>query len=375
MKLGYYKQLDGVRAIAALMVMLFHFFAPLKGGGGVLEVLQKYSVFGQTGVSLFFVLSGFLITRILLVTKESPDYFVDFYVRRSLRIFPLYYFFLILYFFIIPFLLHTPVVPFGQQVYFWVYLQNFAITFRWPAVGPSHFWSLAVEEHFYLLWPCLVYFLSKKGIKIAVAAMLVISFGCRLLLLHEKYEVFYFTFTRMDEIVIGALLAVWESDGKLKNSSKKFLLALSLTVVPTIFFWLRVTGKAIPVVQAIKFNLLGFLYFCMIGLVISLSANSAINKILSGKVLSLTGKISYGLYVYHPLCFFLVATFWPGIPLSLRLIADIASTFLVAYLSYNLFEVRFIKLKNRFSYDRSAAKRKAEGQHIEAIHESPSLPG
>ena len=150
MKLEYYRQLDGVRAIAALMVMFSHFFVLNHSDHGILHAVNKISVLGQTGVSLFFVLSGFLITRILLATKQSPGYFADFYIRRSLRIFPLYYFFLALYFFIIPLIQHVPSVPWDHQFSYWIYLQNFAMIFGWSQTGPGHLWSLAIEEHFYL---------------------------------------------------------------------------------------------------------------------------------------------------------------------------------------------------------------------------------
>jgi len=373
MKLGYYKQLDGVRAIAALMVMFYHFFSPIHAESRWLQMVTKYSVFGQTGVSLFFVLSGFLITRILLVTKTSPSYFKDFYARRALRIFPLYYLFLLIFYFVAPFLLNTQIVSFGKQVYDWVYLQNFAMTFNWPSNGPAWYWSLAVEEHFYLLWPCLVFFLSNKGIKWAIASLLVLALGCRVLLLLGGHEVFYFTFTRLDEIVVGGLLAVWESEGKLKNASRKFLYVLVITLVPTIIVWLKVTGKAIPAIQAIKFNLLGICYFCVVGFIIASKQSNSINRVLSKRFFSFTGKISYGLYVYHPLCFILIAALLPDLSLLPRLVVSIVSAYLVAYLSYHYFEARFIALKNRFAYDRKAVPAKTASEKIQ-LDQSPSVP-
>lgn len=131
MKISYYKELDGVRAIAALMVMVFHFFLYLKTSVPTLLVIKKLTGIGQTGVSLFFVLSGFLITRILLKTKNNEHYFKSFYIRRAIRIFPLYYFFLAIYFFLIPIIKNTSFIPFNEQFYFWVYLDNIPMTFKW----------------------------------------------------------------------------------------------------------------------------------------------------------------------------------------------------------------------------------------------------
>ena len=115
MKLKHFKELDGVRAIAALMVMFFHFFQNLDTQNVILISVKKYAIFGQTGVSLFFVLSGFLITRILLNTKHSESYFKNFYIRRALRIFPLYYLFLIIFYFLIPFFENSAIISFNQQ--------------------------------------------------------------------------------------------------------------------------------------------------------------------------------------------------------------------------------------------------------------------
>jgi peptidoglycan/LPS O-acetylase OafA/YrhL len=168
MEFKHLRELDGIRAIAALMVMFFHFFQNIQTDDSFLLTVKKLSIFGQTGVSLFFVLSGFLITRILINTKNSESYFLNFYVRRSLRIFPLYFFFLLLYYFVLPWLEQKPIASFDRQIYFWTYLQNLAVTFEWDFAGPGHFWSLAVEEHFYLFWPFLIYFLTQRGIKTAM---------------------------------------------------------------------------------------------------------------------------------------------------------------------------------------------------------------
>src|ERR1043165_8268527 len=125
MNLKYHKELDGIRAIAVFMVLFFHFFYELD----LPPLLTKMANFGRTGVSLFFVLSGFLITRILITTKESPNYFSSFYIRRFLRIFPLYYLFLALIFIIIPLVSGKPFAPFHLQIWNWTYLQNFALAF------------------------------------------------------------------------------------------------------------------------------------------------------------------------------------------------------------------------------------------------------
>ena len=157
--------LDGIRAVAAMMVMVFHFV----GHHGEPRAIVQASVIGQTGVDLFFVLSGFLITRILLASRQSEHYFRSFYARRTLRIFPLYFGFLAIYFFLLPLLFGEPIPPAPTQLWSWFYLENVPQTFvSLRTSGPGHFWSLAVEEHFYLIWPLLVFSLSRRGFGMAI---------------------------------------------------------------------------------------------------------------------------------------------------------------------------------------------------------------
>ena len=296
--------LDGLRAIAALMVMFFHFFQHLITSNSFVLMIKKISTFGQTGVSLFFVLSGFLITRILLKEKKSEKYFINFYVRRSLRIFPLYYFYLVLVFFIIPFFEHVNVPDFSKQIYHWVYLQDFAITFKWNYVGPIHFWSLAVEEHFYLFFPLLVYFLKEKQLIISLAILVLASVVLRYILSLKGYEVFYLTFTRLDELCLGAFLAILEFKGKFsEHSSKRFLYLFIFMLAPLYLLWYFFASESNVYVQTFKYSLISIIYFCTIGFIITANKSNFLSKVLATKPLLFTGKISYGLYVYHGLCF------------------------------------------------------------------------
>jgi peptidoglycan/LPS O-acetylase OafA/YrhL len=342
MKLSYYKELDGVRGVAALMVMFFHFSQTFE----TFAFFKKIAVFGQTGVSLFFVLSGFLITRILLSTKDSPNFFLNFYARRAVRIFPLYYLFLGIYYFLLPLIFNTPIPAFNLQMYHWVYLQNVAMTFNWKFEGPGHFWSLAIEEQFYLFWPCLVFFLSNRKIVILSVSIIVLAFFVRLFLVNHHYEVFYFTFCRIDELAVGALLAILEVKNKLisKNASR-FLLLFVLIIIPTIIIWIFYTGLGNPILQTVKFMLLSFSYFSIIGFVISIKDIHPIKKMLEFKPLLFSGKISYGLYVYHPICFWILYRYYNTSTIVLNFILAFGVTYLIAAASYYLYEVRFLKLK------------------------------
>jgi peptidoglycan/LPS O-acetylase OafA/YrhL len=355
MKTSYYKELDGVRAIAALMVMFFHFFQMSNTAN---YFIAKLAIFGQTGVSLFFVLSGFLITRILFKTKGSPNFFSNFYVRRALRIFPLYYLFLFIYYFVVPFIIKAPITPFGSQIYYWIYLQNFADTFKWKTEGPEHFWSLAVEEHFYLFWPLMIYFFNKQRIVIAIFLIIIIAFIVRIILVKYNFGVFYFTFSRIDELAVGALLAVLELNGKLvQKNATKFLLSFCGIMIPTLCIWIFFTGEGNNLIQITKFILLSFSYFSLIGFIITATKENWLKKILITKGLTYTGKISYGLYVYHPLCFYLFNLFFKTKFTPVNFVLSFSFAYLTATVSYYFFEAKFLRIKDYFNYNMRAVEK------------------
>jgi len=346
------KELDGVRGLAALMVMFFHFFQ-YHGvhGSAIKNAIQKVSIFGQTGVTLFFVLSGFLITRILLKTKTESNFFKAFYARRILRIFPLYYLFLIIYYFVLPGLTSGSVAPFQQQWYYWVYLQNFALTFNWANTGPNHFWSLAVEEHFYFFWPLIVYFLPSKKIVTAAWSLMILSLLTRIVLLNAGYGVFYFTFTNLDALVAGALLATREHKYGLQAfKAKKFAYLLVASLAPALVMWVFTGGKSLVLIQALKFPLIALVYLALIGLVISTAQSKITTTLFKNKPILYAGKISYGLYVYHPVIFIYYNAYYTTNNVVFDMAICFAAAILVATASYYLFEVRMLYFKKYFEY-------------------------
>jgi peptidoglycan/LPS O-acetylase OafA/YrhL len=351
-KVTYIRELDGVRGIAALMVMFFHFFQGLSTIDPVLLTIKKISLFGQTGVSLFFVLSGFLITRILVSTKESEHYFSYFYIRRCLRIFPLYYLFLIIFYFLIPLISKIPVSELSLQVYYWIYLQDFARTFGWSSSGPPHFWSLAVEEHFYLFWPFIIYYFDKRKIVYIIISIILVAMFTRIILVYLNYEVFYFTFSRMDELAIGALLGIFEIKKKLqqgKKGTERFLLfSLIILIISTVLLWTYFSGEANPVLQVTKFLFISGAYFTLIGYIITASESLYIKKLLRSKFLIYTGKISYGLYVYHISCFWFIGYIFESDSIVLNFFSHFFFSYLIATSSYYLFEQKFLRLKENF---------------------------
>lgn len=350
LKLKHYDELDGVRAIAVIMVMLYHFFQDITTTNEILIIVKKLSLFGKTGVSLFFVLSGFLITRILINTKEKSSYFRSFYARRVLRIFPLYYIFLIIYYFIFPLFVGKSFAGFSEQIWYWIFMQNFALTFDWKSFGPTHYWSLAVEEHFYLFWPLIIYYSTLKRIKWAILILFIISFLTRIILIRNNFEESQFTFSRFDELAIGSLLAVLELENKLVTRHlKKITLVFLIFLAPLAYISFK-NGSYSLFDSSIRHLILGIFYGSFIAIVITAGASSLIKKLLNRNYLRFIGKISYGLYVYHPLCFVIINNYIGSTSIVINFTLSFGFAFIISVLSYNLIEKKFLKLKNKFSY-------------------------
>lgn len=342
--------LDGIRATAAIMVMVFHFVGHHGEPPGIVQA----SIVGQTGVDLFFVLSGFLITRILLASKQSAHYFRSFYARRILRIFPLYFGFLVIYFFLLPSLLGESIPPVATQLWSWFYLENVPQTFvSLRSSGPGHFWSLAVEEHFYLIWPLLVYVLSRRSFGIAILITLFLPVIIRAVFVHFGLPVFYFTFTRMDALGYGAGLAFLLTSRSFNSGGiirlfRVMLIVLPILLVSAFVLW---SGRRLDWLQVVKLSLVPAFYFALIGFCLIDPAGNSLTRIFSAAWLRWLGGISYGLYVFHPICFNLVERVVAPYGIVVDAVLSFGLTIGVAYISFRFFESPVLKLKRRFNYD------------------------
>jgi len=331
----YYPELDGVRAIAALLVMLFHAQQeglPLRFSLGV----------GQTGVDLFFVLSGFLITSILL--KSAPRDWSEvrtFYTRRVLRIFPLYYLTLVLVWMFIG----------KPSWFFWVYLQNFWISFGRFSSGPMHFWSLAVEEQFYLVWPFLVLFVPRKRLLPILTATIVFAAVLRFVLVAHHHNVFVLTFTRLDGLAAGAVLATLNAREPLTRWARLMLAIAALSVIAAAILGHFFRDSQNPAFEAIKYTLITAVYTCLMGWLLARPASRA-TRLLSVRWLRYIGRISYGLYVFHPFVFAWTYRHFPAQPMLTRAGLAVVFTFAIATVSWYSFERWFIRLKDVLSPER-----------------------
>jgi peptidoglycan/LPS O-acetylase OafA/YrhL len=358
--------LDGMRGIAILLVMLYHFassLAVLGVGARLFGVLR----FGWCGVDVFFALSGFLITGILLDTRSGPNYFTSFYARRVLRIFPLYYGSLA-----VVLLLHRwlpdagiwgaqdGIAAAGSLLWPSLFLQNFAFAISGSgATGvTAHYWSLAVEEHFYLFWPLAVWLLRPRHLAaLAVAALLLSVAGRGLVLMHGSSldAVLGLTPLRTDGLAIGALAAIAIRSGANEAPFRvaRWVLAGSLAVLLAAIALRHSMQQTDPVLWMLSYPLVSAATAS--ALVLTLG-NGWLALLLSNGVLRWFGKYSFGLYVWHPIigmllfhsAYAVIGRSAPAAAILLVAVAVFALDLLVAWLSFNLWEKRFLDLKRFF---------------------------
>lgn len=340
--------------------------------------------FGWLGVQLFFVLSGFLITGILLKLKHEQSSFTDkikrFYARRSLRIFPVYY--LYLFVFLLCFLLfHFPADFVYKAPYLFTYTYNYSRTFEGFTLTPyfTHLWSLCVEEQFYLVWPFIVLLTSRKNLKriMLLFVILIPVFRYILFLLLQKNPsldngdigdaVYWNTISQADAFAIGGLVSVVISEGKIIFQQWFVYITAILFLLYGICMSLLQYGadagnylfnlgypsasvfKLAPVFSYSIANL--FFASCIFFLADAFirKQKSVISTFLSTNVLVQVGKVSYGMYIYHWAIMMLLKRYasWKNSLVNFPIY--LAIVFAVAYLSYRFFESFFLKWKLRFA--------------------------
>lgn len=364
--------LDGIRALAVSMVFATHYGGGTHGGR-LLGIYNAFRLRGWMGVDLFFVLSGFLITGILYDTRTDSKFFQRFFARRSVRIFPVFYLLVAIL------LLLTPVFRYEWRpghLPFLFYMGNFFASFdpsiyevlsaTHPAASAhlGHFWSLCVEEQFYLLWPLMVWTVRDRIRLLWVAgglSLLALVFRAGLLMFSSIDPVEFVSHTlpaRMDSLLLGAILALLlrgESSEVFQRACKwVFLGAGSLVAM---IFMLSPASNS-PWLLTVGFTLIGIASAGLIGT--TLRVGTPAFWLFSLRPLRTLGKYSYGFYVYH----LVWAAAWAhfDVLMTARLhsrvlggmlmnVVNFAVTFMVAKLSYDLFEVRFLRLKSNFEYD------------------------
>jgi peptidoglycan/LPS O-acetylase OafA/YrhL len=371
----HFSALDGYRAIAVLLVFCGHYGGGLHQGA-ILRFLLYLTSIGPAGVGLFFVLSGFLITGILYDTRFDPHFFRTFYARRALRIFPVAY--LVMF----GCLLLTPIVKYKfqwAQISFLLYVGNIFAHWNgslwgvWSTVHPAlsinlaHFWSLFVEEQFYLLWPIVVYFVKDRTRLIKIgAAIIVTAFVLRvafvvLLPFDDALDAAFRQLpSRADDLAMGGCLALLlrGPNAELWLRRSRALLVAGVMGMVAVFGLSHQPGFGDPLALTIGMDCVSLFAVGLVGACIQ--PHTIISKALSIAALRRLGVYSYGFYVYHTLfgpsrdLFFVWAKgYFRSVAVAGALTAAVyfVGTFILAALSYELYEKRFLNLKRFFPYE------------------------
>ena len=361
----YFQNLNGLRFIAAFLVIIHHIeqFKSISNIENYWGEIPFIDIIGKLGVVLFFVLSGFLITYLLLAEEYSFQKISirKFYMRRILRIWPLYFYIIILAFLVLPNIDIFVLPNFGKDViYSNLFLKLFLYAIFFPnlvlsllGIVPyaSHTWSIGTEEQYYLVWPVILKYLKKH--RIVLMILIIVFYLVFRLFLNTHYSnfipyknilvAFWNTFS-IDCMAIGGLFAIllFQKNKLLKLIQNNIL--FYSTIIFTILLMLK--GVYVPYFHY-EF------YSVLFGIIIlNFATNDTIQISLENRLFNYLGNISYGLYMYHPIGIVLglaistsigLTTNWLVYPLSFTL------TIIIAGLSYKYFESFFLKFKDKFS--------------------------
>jgi peptidoglycan/LPS O-acetylase OafA/YrhL len=349
-------ELDSLRALAAAIVLRFH--------------LQPSSfAVGWTGVDLFFVLSGYLITKIILENSGSRGFFLSFYARRGLRIWPIYYLSFLAIVLLNPWLSYPQ--PLTDWPYYLTYTQN--VQYLWhhePSpfhVAFRHTWTLALEEQFYLIWPALVIVMGRKRLIPLCVGVILCAYLSRAggYFTRSPYSL-YILPARCDGFALGGLLAaLLFGIPRGSESFRRIRLGVGLTALlaTTYFVWgLRQYGMVgcfglpTPPDPAPTLLMINLFYFGIVGLTICLCGHTLLAP-LRFPPLAYLGQISYGIYIYHNMVYWA----WDGFPKDFNnnqpwtvWVLKVATTVTLAVISWHLIEKPILGLKDRFRYRKEA---------------------
>ncbi len=367
-------ELDGVRGLAVLFVVLYH----LQGYAGLGNNRTPYGwivSMGWSGVDLFFVLSGFLITGILLDSRAQEKYFQKFYVRRILRIFPLYYLIVAGLFIAGPPLLRhlsrgaliAEWVKPGSQIFAWTFTLNVPFAFDYNQISRliHPLWSLSIEEQFYLVWPVTVYLLTPRTLRVVCLALVGSALLARIgfVVAGNTSAAFALTPCRTDALALGALLAATvrtPGGGEMiRRWGWKIAMAAFAGIALTGF--LGGTEVTDRLIVTVGISLLGLFYTSALGAVISAPEESIPRRGLRLPMLRFLGKYSYAVYVFHQAIIITMMHKLPPASLAMKLHSTFGGwlafavifgivTISVAMASWWLLEKHFLAFKRAFAY-------------------------
>jgi peptidoglycan/LPS O-acetylase OafA/YrhL len=372
----FFPNLDALRFIAFLFVFFEHIMwgafrhLPLHDKPLLEHILYTLFCNGGMGVSIFFVLSGFLITYLVLSEIELTNK-IDvkaFYIRRALRIWPLYYAVLIFVFFLYPFVQHHLQIyqeTCARPIYYFSFLSNFDLIhisqncLSQGTMQSGVTWSVAIEEQFYLVWPLLFWLLPKKLYQYAFYAIIVIALVFRILHYNDSTYIYFHTLGVVGDLALGALVAYYALNS---NKFKLFFENLKPNFVYITYFVgivFLLVGEYY-IVTPYYVALARFISILFFGFLIAHQNFSKTDALKLGKLKFFTkwGKYTYGLYLLHPIGSiigtFLFKKIYTGADSFLVIFTEgiiiFMITLVISYISFHFFESHFLKLKKRFSY-------------------------
>lgn len=358
--------LDGLRGLAMLMVLVTHGMQSWrqpydKGLNGVIDT-------GWIALDIFFVLSGFLITGILLDTRTADGYFRTFYARRALRIAPLYYAYCGFLFGLVPLFVTYKSLFYGKALWYFSFLLSIPLTVygsRGAAPYGNFFWSVAVEEQFYVLWPFLVAKVSTRSLRRLCLAMIVVAFISRILIIAAGYQwgAYVLLPCRMGALACGAWLAivVRESPQQLRRARAWFFgcaVGVLAIIVKERTGWFLTPGMS-----TVGSTLVSFMSSAL--LVMALT-EGRVSSFLSSPTLLFFAKYSYALYVFDilavKLAYEIVGASGSVAARIARLLLSVLIDIPAALVSWHILEKRFLALQKRFPYRPRSAPRLPEAQ-------------
>jgi len=340
---SYLPELDGLRGLAILWVVLYHCHPRLKG-----TWIYYASLWGWAGVVLFFILSGFLITSILLVTRDKPHFFHNFHARRALRIWPVYILLLIIVYLNAPWFIGPSVMdaiktaPWLAYIFFVQNLFHLALP---PALQPT--WALAIEEQYYFVWAPVVKFLRRPWmLAVVLLGALVLSPALRLG--HHAWLTPTHTLIHLDGLALGSLMALGMHT---LNLSRRTWLSMGLAaMVAGVWAAGTIAGGTAFLDSALAVGFAGLI----LALIASTGSRNPVNAMLRSGPFAFYGRISYGLYMSHISVFIFFGWFDAkmdryGTEGNLAVVGFrlVVCTLVAAALWYGL-ESQVLKLKKRF---------------------------
>jgi peptidoglycan/LPS O-acetylase OafA/YrhL len=368
---SYFPEVDGLRGVAILLVLWYHApflfrqlpeFSAEHNPWSALGLVGRMSLGGWIGVDLFFVISGFLITLILLRVKESAGSSVAFWGRRGLRILPLAFLYLAVLIGLTS--IGDPlnmISSFDEWAWYALYLGNIHIAmYGWQPLAVMILWSLAIEEQFYLIWPFIVRLCAADQLLRWSLALIVIAPLARALMLSAGTDypaIYVLTFCRVDALAAGAIMAVLYSSGRWQQhmaSSKRLAVPALVMIMLTL---LVPFSPSLSQTRPWFFSVFGYSWLAIsfaIVLGASLDIQGRMRAVLTSRVLTFLGSRCYGLYLWHVVaaaCVVAAAQQWQ-VGFFVHALLWLVTLLTMASASWFFFERPILRFKRFLPYER-----------------------